>query len=633
MDAENTAMAFNWLNATEVAKIGIELADEFASGRTAKPATHDVLREIIQRVDVEVRPLSLNFYKKAKFANSFKWRLLEHGVEKALADEATQELVLHLSTRAGGLTDGIKDDATALRPEVKSAKHLLARGDKSMARGAYAKALASYQDFVVLRPRNPTGLNNLGTALFVLGRYNEAELHYREAMRIQADYADAHSNLGTVLMLRGNYGEAEQTLRRALKLNPHLVQGRINLGLTLALSSRLRDARAHFEKALKHEPHHPDALFGMALIAKTEGRFDEAAALLERALQVNPGMPKALASLARLRKMTAGDGGWLENAEKVAAGGIPALEESELRFAIGKYYDDVGAFELAFQNYERANELLKPIAEPYDRDAHARFVEVMIRAHAPGTVAAKQGGSASMKPVFVVGMPRSGTSLVEQIIASHPAAKGAGELEFWSNAVHEYEDSILAGPLAGSARKKMADDYLSLLETKSGDVFRVVDKAPLNSDYLGVIHSVFPNARIVYMQRNPIDACLSCYFQNFVLSLNFARDLTDLADYYRQHERLMAHWRAVLPPGTILDVPYEELVADQEGWSRRILDFIGLEWDSTVLDFQDAQRPVVTASFWQVRQKMYKESVGRWRNYEKFIGPLLTLEHPAPARH
>jgi hypothetical protein len=349
--------------------------------------------------------------------------------------------------------------------------------------------------------------------------------------------------------------------------------------------------------------------------------------MLSRALQVNPGMPRALALQAGLRKMTHSDSAWLKNAEQVAAGEIALLDESELRFAIAKYYDDVEDFKGAFENYKRANDLLKSIAEPYDREAYKGFVDSMIRTYSREVVAHVNGGaSESMKPVFVVGMPRSGTSLTEQIIASHPSAKGAGELQFWADAVHEHEALIKAGPLDESTRKKLAEGYLRVLEAKSGDALRIVDKAPVNSDYLGVIHSVFPNARIIYMQRDPIDTCLSCYFQKFVLSLNFTMDLSDLADYYREHRRLMAHWRAVLPPGTLLDLPYEELVADQEGWTRKILDFLGLEWDARVLNFHETKRNVATASFWQVRQKMFKNSVQRWRNYEKFIGPLRDLK-------
>jgi hypothetical protein len=236
------------------------------------------------------------------------------------------------------------------------------------------------------------------------------------------------------------------------------------------------------------------------------------------------------------------------------------------------------------------------------------------------------GASASRKPVFVVGMPRSGTSLTEQIISSHPSAGGAGELMFWRRAVHEYAAALEKGPLSESTRSKLAHAYLRLLDANFGEALRVVDKAPVNADYLGVIHSIFPNARIIYMERNPMDTCLSCYFQKFPLSLNFTTDLSDLAHYYREHQRLMAHWRTVLPPGTILGVPYEGLVTDQEAWTRKILDFLGLDWDARCMNFYDTKRPVLTASDWQVRQKLYTHSVQRWRGYEKFIAPLLSLK-------
>jgi hypothetical protein len=153
----------------------------------------------------------------------------------------------------------------------------------------------------------------------------------------------------------------------------------------------------------------------------------------------------------------------------------------------------------------------------------------------------------------------------------------------------------------------------------------VVDKSNFNSDGLGLIHLILPNARIVYVRRDPVDTCLSCYFAQFANTLSFTADLGDLAHYYREHHRLMAHWRAVLPAGTLLDVPYAELVADQETWSRKIIEFLGLPWDPRCLEFHRTERPVVTASNWQVRQRIYSSSVGRWKNYEEFIGPLLEL--------
>jgi hypothetical protein len=337
-------------------------------------------------------------------------------------------------------------------------------------------------------------------------------------------------------------------------------------------------------------------------------------------------MSSAWAAQATLRKMTSSDAAWLKGAEEIASSGIAPLDESDMRFSIGKYYDDVNDFGNAFQNYKRANELLKTAAQEYDRQERTRFVDDMIRVYSRESVLSLRGdGSASMKPVFVVGMMRSGTSLVEQIIASHPRAKGAGELGYWSDTADSHQSEQRQNILSLPTRTGLAEAYLKVLQAGTGDATRIVDKAPINSDHLGLIYSVFPKARVVYMQRDPIDTCLSCYFQKFSAALNFTMDLSDLAHYYGEHHRLMAHWRAVLPPGSILDVPYAGLVADQEGWSRKILDFLGLEWDDRCLDFYKTERQVVTASYWQVRQKIYLNSVKRWRNYEKFIKPLLGL--------
>jgi hypothetical protein len=159
---------------------------------------------------------------------------------------------------------------------------------------------------------------------------------------------------------------------------------------------------------------------------------------------------------------------------------------------------------------------------------------------------------------------------------------------------------------------------------------RVTDKTPVNSDYLGLIHSVFPNARVIYVRRDPLDTCLSCHFTQLSAAYSYTTDLADLVHYYRQHRRLVDHWRAVLPEGTLLDVPYADLVSDQENWTRKIVEFLGLEWDARCLDFHKTERPVMTASFWQARQKLYNTSVGRWRNYKKFVGPLLELQDLGP---
>jgi tetratricopeptide (TPR) repeat protein len=641
-DYGNKAMILNWLDASKAVETGIALADQLAPRVVAdslksgamKPRTLvEALQEILSGTDHGVRAADLNFYKRAKLANSFKWRLIENGVARATADEVTQTLVLNISVNRdeNAVADhsGSEPNNRPTQAIRANAKQLLAQGNKCMAQGAYLQAIDIFSDLLELDPRHAIALNNKGTALSKLSRFQEAEKYFRSAIKVRPDFVDAYNNLGMVLRWRGYFVDSESSLRRALKLNPSQMDARINLGITLAMLNRFREATGHLKKVLKVRPRNAEALFGIGQIAGMEGRFDESEKTLKRALEVNPKMPAAWAALSGLRKMTPSDDAWLRSAEEIAASGIPPMEAATLHFAMGKYYDDIGQFAQAFKSYRGANEILKPITENYDREARTDFVDSMIRLHSRENMAAVRGGtSASMRPVFLVGMMRSGTSLTEQIIASHPMAKGAGELEYWSTVMRDHEAAILQGGFSidEPAKKIVAETYLRTLERVSGTALRVVDKAPVNSDHLGIIHSIFPNARIIYMQRDPIDTCLSCYFQNFSLAQNFTLDLSDLAHYYQEHHRLVSHWRTVLPQGALLDVPYEELVTDQEAWTRKILDFIELEWDARCLDFHATERPIVTASFWQARQKIFKTSVQRWRNYEKFIAPLLALE-------
>jgi tetratricopeptide (TPR) repeat protein len=503
---------------------------------------------------------------------------------------------------------------------------LLARADAAVARGDHEDVVESYQQLLKLKPRHLMARNNLGVALWKLGQYHEAAEQFHRAAGIQSTFPDAQFNYGTMLRLTGRIVESELPLRRALKLDPRNIEAQVSLGLTLVLLSRLHDASEFFEKALKVSSNHPGALVGLGRIASLEGRFDDAETQYRRALAVDQNLPTAWAGLVQLRRVTAADGDWLKGAEKIASSGIAPTEEADLRFAIGKYCDDNGQFERAFRSFKRGNEILKMSAERYDAGLRQRFVDDLIRAYPQQALAQPgAGASDSTRPLFVVGMMRSGTTLVEQIISSHPEIHGAGELPFWSHAVAKHELVVRQGKVDESLQRILAAGYLKALERCSADALRVTDKSTFNSDYLGLIHSVFPHARILYVQRDPIDTCLSCYFNQFSSAQNFTLDLADLAHYYREHQRLVTHWRSVLPAGTLMSVPYAELVEDQEKWTRKILEFIGLEWDERCLDYHTSERPVLTASFWQVRQRLYTGSVGRWRRYEKFIGPLRDL--------
>jgi tetratricopeptide (TPR) repeat protein len=634
----------DWFNTRGAAEAGIALADQLkpldsaVAGEHGKPKSRPresgtALQSLLQRGASEVRDRGLNFYQRAAFANSFKWRLLENGLDAEAAEQTTHALVLQFSLRqAAPALPAVPPASPTNRPDSRRAKYLHALAQQYFARAAYADAVSCYETLIATGPARADTLNNLGAALCKLGRYQDAEASFRRAIGKKPQYPDAHGNLGALFLWQGRFDEAEHSLRRALKSAPHNVHHRSNLGSTLIYAGRLGDARAQFDRVLRSAPRHAAALTGLGLVDRLEGRFAEAGAMFERALEVEPDMPEAWAALAGLRRMNPGDADWHARAEQIAGSGIAPLAEAGLRFAIGKYCDDVGEFGRAFKSYRRANELQKAIAEDYAPGARTRLVDDIIGAYTQQAIAnCRAGASDSMKPVFVVGMMRSGTSLAEQIIASHPAVAAAGELRFWNDVARGEEALIRQQPPAESVRGKLAQEYLGLLQRRGVGAQRVVDKAPVNCDYLGLIHSVFPNARIIAMCRDPIDTCLSCYFQQFSPTMNFTMDLNDLAHYYREQQRLMAHWRSVLPPGTILEVPYAGLVADQEHWSRRMLEFLDLPWDPRCLEFHRTERPVVTASYWQVRQKMYGDSLQRWRNYRKFIAPLLKLRELDPA--
>jgi tetratricopeptide (TPR) repeat protein len=628
-------MIFQWFNANEAERIACDLADQFvpqaavATAGTDHPSPPEddspALRDLVRRVKADVRLSGLNFYKKARFANSFKWRLLEKGIESGTANHVTHSLLVHLSR---GADTGNEHPATPakLATGTEAIPDLLRRGNKAFEGAAYADALRIFQEAVDRNPGHPEALNGLGAALCKLGRYIESEQQFRQALSIAPDHPEANCNLGNVLRWLGNIEESEVWLRRALKSKPNYTDARVNLGLTLALLGRTRDAKPRFEKVLKAAPRHSGALFGLAQVAKIEGRFEEAEALLRQVLEDNPRMAGAWALIPTLRRMTVADGDWLRTATELAASGVTPIEEADLRFAVGKYFDDIGEFDKAFKSFEAANALLKSFAIKYDRQGRDRFVETVAHTYTKTLISTVgDGASPSVKPVFVLGMPRSGTSLTEQILASHPKIKGAGELDFWNTVTRKRLAEVSSGLLDLHTRQNLAEEYLKVLEKQAGDALRVIDKTTANSDSIGIIHSVFPNARFIYMERDPIDTCLSCYFQHFVAAVSFSMDLSDLAHYYKGHRQLARHWQSVLPPDRILVVRYEDLVQDQEKWTRRMLDFLELEWDHRCLSFHEIERPVATASTWQVRQKLYTDSLGRWQAYKKFIGPLKSL--------
>jgi tetratricopeptide (TPR) repeat protein len=547
--------------------------------------------------------------------------------------------------------------ALVVKPDYADAHSNL--GNAWRSQGRFAEAVSSYRAAVACAPEHVALHVNLGNALLALGRAEEAVASYRSALSHDPDNAEILTNLAQALLALGRIDESIATVRRALALKPQLAPAHSTLGDVMLKLSRLREASESYARALEIQPDLLDALNNLAVALRLQGRTDQAEltcrkalainpqsaatlavladayadrgefALAEdafrRALTVDPRLPQAWAGIAHLRRMSSADAEWLAGALRLAESGLAADKEIPLRYAIGKYFDDVGDFDQAFAQFQRANELTRALRAGHDRQHWAKAVDELIALFSGEWLRQVRGhGLDSRLPVCIVGMPRSGTSLAEQILASHPAMHGAGELSFWNEAARRWLAQG-GGIIQGAAVGQLAREYLGLLTSLTPEALRVIDKMPSNVLHLGLIHAALPNARIIHMRRDPLDTCLSIYFQDFQSAHSYANDLDDLADYYRQYLRLMEHWQSILPREAMLTVPYESLVEEQEAWSRRMVEFIGLPWDPRCLDFHATRRSVTTASKWQVRQRASRQSVQRWRNYERHLGPLSAL--------
>jgi tetratricopeptide (TPR) repeat protein len=487
--------------------------------------------------------------------------------------------------------------------------------------GHYRASASCYRDLLTRMPGNGRLHANLGHVLHCLGDFSAAVEHCRRAIQLEPQLPEAHLHLGNSLLALNTLYEAEAAYGAGLKIAPDHAALHTAHAMAERALGRLADAEASTRRALELRPDAADSLALLGSLAIDHGRFDEAAVLLRKALAMDPDLPEALVSLTTLRKMSPADVPWRDAAERVLARGLPVAHAINLHHSLGKYYDDIDDHDAAFQHHRRGNELARNSRPGYDRvEMTQRVTRTLAAFDATVLAALRSGGPGSERPVFVVGMPRSGTSLTEQILASHPEVHGAGELLYWifaADAERAATAEKRAATIAG-----LGSAYLEGLATQAPGASRVIDKLPVNFRNIGLIHAALPGARFIHLERNSLDTCLSIYFQGFSAAHPYATEFGDLAHYYHEYRRLMAHWRAVLPPQTLLEVRYEELVDDPEGWSRRMLAHIGLPWDPRCLEFHRTHRPVLTASNWQVRQPISKGSVDRWRRYERFIGPL-----------
>jgi tetratricopeptide (TPR) repeat protein len=497
--------------------------------------------------------------------------------------------------------------------------------------GRFDEAASSCRRAIAIDPGFAEAHNSLGSALLGLGHPQEAIASFKRSLDINPDFAEAHANLARALRGMGRLDEAVAGYRRALLLKPDLVLARTELATALRLQRRTDEAEQTCREALRIEPDFAAAFVVLAELRADAGLFAEAEELFRRTLAIDPASPEAWAGLTRVRRMTPADEAWRAAMQRLVEEGMPPQRELLLRYAMGKFCDDVGDFERAFGNYRRANELARSCGPRHERGSLSRTIDLIIRSYDGHWINRQRAAvPRTARPVFIVGMLRSGSTLAEQILASHPQVFGAGELTFWSEvgtaAVSTASAAnMTAMSMSDTALADLGERYLQALRELSPEALRVVDKLPTNFLFLGLIHAALPGARIIHLLRHPIDTCMSIYFQHFEAANTYSNDLEDLAHYYGEYRRLMQHWRAALPAEAILEVPYEGLVTDLPAWTCRMLEFIGVPWHARCLEFNLTARPVVTASKWQVRQKLFGSSVGRWRHYQRFLTPLMPL--------
>jgi len=464
------------------------------------------------------------------------------------------------------------------------------------------------------------------------GQFAEAIARYRRILALKPDLSEIHNNMGLALAELSRLDAAVESYRRAIELKPDNPQTLCNWGTALAQLERFDEAEAKFRRAIALDPGCAGAYNNLGLSLKERGRLAEATSAAEQAIRLAPKNPSYYEHLGAVRSFVPGD---RHVAALEALADDPAslrtVERMHLHFALAKAYDDIGRPQAAFPQWLAAN-ALKRRQIAYDEAATLGRMDRTRALFRADFVASRQGcGARSPLPVFIVGMPRSGTTLIEQILASHPEVCGAGELTLFEEAADAVREALPGAPPGPEMVAAMSRDhlravgarYLDKLAQRAPGAARITDKLPGNFIFTGLIHLAMPDATIIHAVRDPLDTCLSCFCVHFTKGQPHTYDLAELGRYYRHYRALMAHWRRALPAQRVMDVHYEQLVGDLEGQARRIIAHCGLAWDARCLDFHRTERPVRTASAAQVRQPIYASSVGRWRPYRDFLGPLI----------
>jgi tetratricopeptide (TPR) repeat protein len=559
-----------------------------------------------------------------------------------------QQALALLQANQPGPARALLRQAIQAAPRLADAHHLLGMAEK--ADGNAALAVTHIGAAIAIAPRQPVFYNNLGNCYLERGELVAAQLCYRRAAELKPDYIDALSNLGLTLLKLGDRIEARLAIERTLQLKPDDEHALCNLGDCHMHDEQLEAALAVYEQVLARHPRSAvghlrksrclhklgrlaealavveqaialspatlsEALHDQGLLLNALGRLDEACAAFDRALQVTPQAAHILFARAEARKVRADEPFFsLLQAQAPLLEQLPAEPRTLLGYALGKAYDDVGDMARAAASYAAGANAKLTQSDFDERHDIASAAQIQTVCSAPYLRELARSGNPATEPIIILGMPRSGTTLVEQILVSHPQVFGGGELPYAMQALNRQADGL-------HACGQYYVDQLRALPGYEGQR-HITDKLPGNYLTLGLIASMLPNAKIVHCRRDPIDTAISCYTTLFGAGHFYTFDLAMLGRAYRRYWELMAHWRKVLP-GRFVEVRYDQLTADTETQARRLLQGCGLEWDPQVLNFHQTQRSVQTASVTQVRQPIYGSSNGRWKKWEPYIAPLL----------
>ena len=502
-----------------------------------------------------------------------------------------------MAVQAGRLKLAADLIGKALAVDSSVASYHKALGEINRRLGRIENAIAAGMQAVKLEPQDASACYNLGLALADGGKFEEAATQYRKALALNPRYGMAANNLGTVMeKTLGDVKEAQKFYALAIEINPRHAEAQNNLGAILSADGDLDKARAYFSAAIEANPSFIHAHYNLSTLKKYK-KDDPHLAAMEAMCAEAPKMPP----------------------------------ETRLRFwfAIAKAWEDIGRYDDAFEAYSRANRLKRATFQ-YDVNTTRAACDDIIQKFDAAFLATNRGrGYADETPVFIVGMPRSGTTLIEQIMSSHTGIFGAGELKDFCDVVSarhgkppgaSYMEALLESD--DGFYTEVGKAYIERIRPLAPGARRITDKMPGNFFYVGLIHLALPEAKIIYSRRDPMDICLSNYSRLFNETMPFAYELGELGHYYRCCHHLMEHWKNILPAGTILDFKYEDVVEDLESQARRLIEFCGLEWQDACLEFYKNDRPVRTASIAQVRTPIYKSSVARWEHFRKHLEPL-----------